>query len=174
MSRRDQWVDRSRDLELVGAGIDEHAQREVIRSAHELAMRSAEHGALREQVHGRIVIAIERSRLAAFRDLIDRFMSEARTVGGRSNPDAVYQVATGAAAGIDGGLWPIAGGEGHSMVQLFVRVDDVTAHVVRAKELGATIVIPPQVLPGGDEMAVAVDPDGIPFAMFKGRGAFPS
>jgi uncharacterized protein len=84
------------------------------------------------------------------------------------------QVATGAGAGIDGGMWPIAGGEGHSMVQLFVRVDDVTAHVVRAKELGATIVIPPQVLPGGDEMAVAVDPDGIPFAMFKGRGAFPS
>jgi predicted enzyme related to lactoylglutathione lyase len=59
------------------------------------------------------------------------------------------------------------------MVQLFIRVSDVNAHVQKAQALGARIVIPPQTLPGGDEMAVAVDPDGIPFAMFRGSGTAP-
>ena len=33
--------------------------------------------------------------------------------------------------------------------------------------LGAKVVMPHQALPGGDEMAVVVDPDGIPFGLFK-------
>ena len=69
--------------------------------------------------------------------------------------------------GIHVGIWPISEKEGHSMVQLFIRVDDVKAHAKKAEELGAHIVIPPQTLPDGDEMVVAVDPDGIPFAMFR-------
>ncbi len=72
-----------------------------------------------------------------------------------------------------GGLWPIADQEGHSMVQLFIRVDDVKAHVKKAESLGARVVIPPQTLPAGDQMAVAVDPDGIPFAIFSGNGNVP-
>jgi predicted enzyme related to lactoylglutathione lyase len=56
------------------------------------------------------------------------------------------------------------------MVQLFIHVDDVKAHVLKAQELGARIVVPPQTLPGGDEMAIALDPDGIPFGMFRTTG----
>ena len=77
------------------------------------------------------------------------------------------QVDTSSKEGIHGGFWPIAEKEGHSMVQLFVRVDDVKALATKAEELGARVVIPPQTLPDGDEMAVVVDPDGIPFAMFR-------
>jgi predicted enzyme related to lactoylglutathione lyase len=83
------------------------------------------------------------------------------------------QVDTASEEGIHGGFWPISEKEGHSMVQLFIRVDDLKASVKNAEKLGAHIIIPPQTLPGGDEMAVAVDPDGIPFAMFRGAGTSP-
>jgi uncharacterized protein len=83
------------------------------------------------------------------------------------------QVDTTCKDGIHGGIWPISEKEGHSMVQLFIRVDDVKAHAKKAEELGAHIVIPPQTLPDGDEMVVAVDPDGIPFAMFRSAGSVP-
>jgi predicted enzyme related to lactoylglutathione lyase len=89
------------------------------------------------------------------------------------NPLGYRQVKTMSAEGIDGGFWPISPNEGHSMVQLFIRVEDVRSHVKKAQELGARVVVPPQTLPGGDEMAVAVDPDGIPFAMFRGSGSAP-
>ena len=94
------------------------------------------------------------------------------TISG-DNPLGYKQVDTNSTAGIHGGLWPISGKEGRSMVQLFIRVDDVKAHVKKAESLGARIVIPPQTLPEGDEMAVAVDPDGIPFAIFRGKGSVP-
>ncbi|HZQ68713.1 MAG TPA: VOC family protein [Terriglobales bacterium] len=89
------------------------------------------------------------------------------------NPMGYRQVDTMSAKGIGGGLWPISEKEGHSMVQLFIHVEDVKAHAKKAEGLGAHIVIPPQTLPGGDEMAVAVDPDGIPFAMFRRAGNSP-
>jgi predicted enzyme related to lactoylglutathione lyase len=81
------------------------------------------------------------------------------------------QVDTGSKEGIQGGLWPIGENDGRSMVQLFIRVDDVKAFAKKAKQLGAQIIVPPQTLPDGDEMAVATDPDGIPFAMFRGASA---
>jgi uncharacterized protein len=83
------------------------------------------------------------------------------------------QVDTASKEGIHGGFWPIAEKEGHSMVQLFIRVDDVKAHAKKAEALGGRIVIPPQTLPEGDEMTVAVDPDGILFAMFRSVGSVP-
>src|SRR4051812_18072437 len=92
---------------------------------------------------------------------------------GEDNALGYKAVETAHPDGIDGGLWPIATNEGHAMVQLFVRVDDVRAHVAKAVALGGRVVIPPQVLPGGDEMAVVVDPDGLPFAMFRGTGTLP-
>jgi predicted enzyme related to lactoylglutathione lyase len=82
-------------------------------------------------------------------------------------------VNTGSKEGIYGGLWPISPSEGHSMVQLFVRVDDVKAYVEKAEKLGGRLVIPAQKLPGSDEMAVVVDPAGIPFAVFRGSGSLP-
>jgi predicted enzyme related to lactoylglutathione lyase len=57
------------------------------------------------------------------------------------------------------------------MVQIFIRVDDVKAHLKKAEALGAHMVIPPQTLPKKDEMAVVVDLDGIPFAVFSGAGS---
>jgi predicted enzyme related to lactoylglutathione lyase len=89
------------------------------------------------------------------------------------NPLGYRQVDTTSKEGIHGGFWPISEKDGHSMVQLFIRVDDVKAQAKKAESLGAHIVIPPQTLPNGDEMVVAVDPDGIPFAMFRSAGSPP-
>ena len=78
-------------------------------------------------------------------------------------------VSTGSKEGIGGGIWPIAPNEGFSMVQLFIRVDDVKAFAAKAQELGGKVIIPPQKLPDGDEMAVLTDADGIPFGLMKGK-----
>jgi uncharacterized protein len=86
----------------------------------------------------------------------------------QNNALGYMEADTGSKEGIQGGFWPIGENQGHSMTQLFIRVDDVKAHAKKAEELGAKIVIPPQTLPDGDEVAIAVDPDGIPFAMFRG------
>lgn len=66
--------------------------------------------------------------------------------------------------GIRGGIWPCPP-EGHALVQIFVQVPDVSACVAKAKELGAAVVIPPAKLPDGDEMAVILDPDGLPLGL---------
>ena len=64
--------------------------------------------------------------------------------------------------------------EGHSMVQIFIRVDDVKkANLKEAETLSGRMVIPPQIPPEGDEMAVVVDSDGLPFAFFGGAGSVP-
>jgi predicted enzyme related to lactoylglutathione lyase len=68
--------------------------------------------------------------------------------------------------GIPGGIWA-SPGEGPSMVQLFVEVGDVPAALVEAKAAGATVVVPHQVLPDGDEMAVITDTEGLPFGLFR-------
>ena len=73
---------------------------------------------------------------------------------------------TGSNRGINGGIWP-SPPEGHSFVQLFIEVDDVAASVENASSLGAGVVIAPQKLPDGGEMAVVLDTEGIPFAIFK-------
>jgi len=73
---------------------------------------------------------------------------------------------TGSERGINGGIWP-APPDGHSMVSLFVEVADVSAYVTKATELGGKVVVPPQKLPDGDEMAVILDVEGIPVGLFK-------
>lgn len=78
-------------------------------------------------------------------------------------------VDTNSGKGINGGIWPIGGNEGHPMVQLFVAAEDVSASVEKAQKLGAKVVIPPQKLPDGDEMAVLMDLDGIPFALMRAK-----
>lgn len=70
--------------------------------------------------------------------------------------------------GVAGGLWP-APPEGRGLVQLFVRVDDVSAAVARAKDHGAHVIVPPQVLPDGDEMALLLDGEGLPVGVFRPR-----
>ncbi len=69
-------------------------------------------------------------------------------------------VKTGGAKGIDGGFWPIPKG-GQPAVVLFVQVDDVRRTAQSAEQLGAKVLLPPQVLPDGDEMAIIQDPQGV-------------
>lgn len=73
---------------------------------------------------------------------------------------------TGSGRGIQGGIWP-SPPEGNSFVQLYIEVDDVQGTVERAAGSGASVIVPPQKLPDGDEMAIVLDPEGIPFAVFK-------
>lgn len=66
--------------------------------------------------------------------------------------------------GIHGGVWPAPEGV-KPFVQLFVRVDNVDDAIAKAVELGARVIVPKAVLPGGDEMAVLLDPQGLPIAI---------
>jgi predicted enzyme related to lactoylglutathione lyase len=75
-------------------------------------------------------------------------------------------VDTGSERGINGGIWPAPPG-GQSMVSLYVEVDDGDAYATKATKLGGKVVIPPQKLPDGDEMAVILDVEGIPVGLFK-------
>ena len=72
--------------------------------------------------------------------------------------------------GIGGGIWP-APPETRNFVQLFVGVDDVGEYVERARQLGATVIVPPQKLPDGDELAIVLDPFGMPFGIMKKAAA---
>ena len=82
------------------------------------------------------------------------------------NPLGYRTADTGTQTGIPGGFWP-SGPEGHSFVQLFVQVEDVPGTIARLTELGGGVIVPHQVLPGGDEMAIVRDPEGIPFGLTK-------
>lgn len=83
-------------------------------------------------------------------------------------PDALGSraVETGSAEGIPGAIWQIPA-EAHSMVQLFVRVDDVSAYVRRVESAGGKVIFPPQLIPSGDEVSILQDPEGIPFGIFR-------
>lgn len=80
------------------------------------------------------------------------------------------ELRTEAGEGIDGGVWP-APPEATPFVQLFVDVEDVAACVRRAEALGARVLVPPQALPGGDEMAILHDPRGVSFGVVRRGGA---
>ncbi len=82
------------------------------------------------------------------------------------NPLNYRMIDTASGRGINGGIWP-APPEANSFVQLFIEVDDMTRYFEKASAAGATVIIPPQKLPGGDEMAILHDPEGIPFGLYK-------
>jgi uncharacterized protein len=82
------------------------------------------------------------------------------------NPLGYRRIDTGSTEGIQGGIWP-APPQAHNFVQLFVGVDDVKSFAKKAEGLGAKILIPPTMLPEGDEMAVLHDPAGMPFAIWR-------
>jgi predicted enzyme related to lactoylglutathione lyase len=75
-------------------------------------------------------------------------------------------VDTCSAEGVGGGIWPAPPGAS-SFVQLFVEVEDVAAPVLVATKMGATVIVPPQKLPDGEEMAILHDPEGIPFGVTR-------
>jgi len=76
------------------------------------------------------------------------------------------RIETGSGEGIQGGIWP-APAQAPNFVQLFVSVADVNAAVEKAQRLGGRVLIPPTVLPEGDEMAVLHDPQGMSFAVWR-------
>lgn len=84
----------------------------------------------------------------------------------RDNLLGYRTVDTRAETGIGGGIWP-APPQAQPFVQLFVQVDDCKAYAARAVELGARIIVPPQTLPDGDEMAILHDPEGIAFGIVR-------
>ena len=52
-------------------------------------------------------------------------------------------------------------------------MDDVRLSVRKAEELGAKLIIPPTMLPEGDEMAVLLDPHGMSFGVWKAKNLSP-
>ncbi|MEO8028182.1 MAG: VOC family protein [Bryobacteraceae bacterium] len=83
-----------------------------------------------------------------------------------NNPMGYRQIDTGSKDGIQGGIWP-APPQAPNFVQLFMAVDDVKAAVGKAESLGGKVLIPPTMLPEGDEMAVLHDPQGMSFAVWR-------
>jgi uncharacterized protein len=83
-----------------------------------------------------------------------------------NNPMGYRRIDTGSAEGIQGGIWP-APPQAPNFVQLFVSVEDVKAAVKKAEGLGAKLLIPPTMLPEGDEMAVLHDPQGMSFGVWR-------
>lgn len=86
-----------------------------------------------------------------------------------SNAMGYRRVETGAPASLDGGIWP-APPEGQNLVQLFIGVESVAGSVASAEAQGARTIIPPQRLPDGDEVAIMVDPLGMPFGLVARAG----
>ena len=83
------------------------------------------------------------------------------------NPMGYRMVDTGSGRGINGGIWPIGPTEGHPLVQLFVEVDDVAASVTQVEKLGGQVVIPPQTLPDGDQLAIVLDTEGLSLGLMQ-------
>jgi predicted enzyme related to lactoylglutathione lyase len=83
-----------------------------------------------------------------------------------SNPMGYRRIETGSQNGIQGGIWP-APPQASTFSQLFVTVEDVKISAQIAERLGARMVIPPTVLPEGEEIAVLQDPQGMPFAIWR-------
>ncbi len=80
------------------------------------------------------------------------------------NPLGYRMADPGSARGIPGGFWP-APPEASAFVQLFVEVGDITETVRKATEHGGSVLIPPQSLPGGEQMAILRDPMGVTFGV---------
>jgi uncharacterized protein len=76
-----------------------------------------------------------------------------------------YRVADPESArGISGGFWP-APPEAMAFVQLFVEVNDIAETVKKVTANGGSVLITPQTLPAGEQMAVLRDPLGLTFGV---------
>lgn len=112
-------------------------------------------------VHWQMLTA-EPDRAAAFYgQLFGWQVSDANGMGYRS-------VGSRGGKGIDGGIWPAPPGAPES-VQLYVEVPDIDEALARVASLGGSTLLPRQVLPDGDAMALAMDPMGRPFGLMTPR-----
>jgi predicted enzyme related to lactoylglutathione lyase len=66
--------------------------------------------------------------------------------------------------GISGGFWPSPPGV-PAFLQVFIEVDDIAATVKRVEAAGGGVLIPPQTLPDGDQMAILRDSQGLSFGV---------
>ena len=80
------------------------------------------------------------------------------------NPLGYRMVDPGPAKGMPGGFWP-APAETPSFVQLFIEVADIQETIRRVTEHSGTVLIPPQTLPQGEQMAILRDPMGVSFGL---------
>ena len=107
------------------------------------------------------ILARDPDRLTAFYSTLFGWRVSA------DNAMGYRMVDTGSERGINGGVWPIGQTEGHPLVQLFVEVDDVAAYVAEVERLGGQVLIPPQVLPDGDELAIVLDTEGLSLGLMR-------
>jgi predicted enzyme related to lactoylglutathione lyase len=83
----------------------------------------------------------------------------------RSDNPLGYRAAdTGPGRGIPGGFWP-APPEASAFVQLFAEVGNMAETIAKAVKSGGSVLIPPQTLPAGDQMAILRDPMGVTFGV---------
>ena len=80
------------------------------------------------------------------------------------NPLGYREAKTGAERGIGGGFWPAPPGA-NAFVQLFVEVGDVAQTIGKVTANGGSVLIPPQTLPNGEQMAILRDPMGVTFGV---------
>ena len=80
------------------------------------------------------------------------------------NPLGYRMVDPDSAKGIPGGFWP-APPEAQAFVQLFIEVSDIQETIGLVTANGGTVLIPPQTLPQGEQMAIMRDPMGISFGL---------
>ena len=102
-------------------------------------------------------------------DAVTRFYSALFGWKVQTNNALGYRmVDTASGRGINGGVWP-SPPEGHSLVQLFVEVEDVDVFITKATPLGATVIVPKTELPDGDAVAIVLDPSGLSFGLYRPR-----
>ncbi|MBZ5597607.1 MAG: VOC family protein [Acidobacteriia bacterium] len=81
-----------------------------------------------------------------------------------NNPLGYRMAETGSSRGISGGFWP-APPEASAFVQLFTEIGDMTETISKVTQNGGTVLIPPQTLPAGEQMAILRDPMGVTFGV---------
>jgi predicted enzyme related to lactoylglutathione lyase len=83
-----------------------------------------------------------------------------------ANPMGYREIKTGSSEGIEGGIWP-APPSTSNFAQLFIAVDDIETQASSAQTLGAKLLVPPTPLPDGGAVAILLDPQGMPFALWR-------
>ena len=85
------------------------------------------------------------------------------------NPLGYRMTEAGAPKGIGGGFWP-APPEASAFVQLFAEVPNMDETIGRVTQNGGSVLIPPQTLPQGEQMAILRDPMGLTFGVVVPKG----
>ena len=107
-------------------------------------------------VHWQMLSADPQATATFYRELFGWQVSSANGLG--------YRSIAADEGGIGGGIWPAPPGA-PEMVQLYVQVPDIDAALARIEALGGRTLLPRQVLPDGDAMALALDPLGRSFGL---------